>query len=248
MKKILKSTLLLTATLLALGSQAQANTKGEELKEKLTPVLKQMNENIEINTVTPMPQLNGWYEVVHNKNNIFYSSGDGQYIFQGVLLDLKNMQSITDDRKVELNKIDWNKLPKAPLTFKKGKGENKIAVFSDVNCPHCRGFEKTLEQLDNIQVNVYPYAILTPSSYTESVSILCSKDPKAAWKSRMLEGVKPTAEACTKGDKIVKEIIEYGKVNQVGGTPVIIFTDGQVVNGNIAPEDVQNKLNSLKKK
>lgn len=246
MKKKLKMSILLSTLFIALG--ANANTKAEALKETLSPVLKQMNESFVIEAVNPMPQLPGWYEVVHNKNNIFYASENGQYVLQGVLLDLKNMQSITDDRKAELNVIKWSSLPKAPLIFKKGKGEHKFAVFSDPNCPHCRGFEKTLEQLDNVQVSVYPYAILAPSSFTESVSILCDKKPNVAWKARMLEGVKPTAESCAKGDKIVKEIIDFGQANQLGGTPVIIFSDGQIVNGNIGIENLQNKLNSLKTK
>lgn len=245
MKKIFTTTLLATAALFSLGVQA-APSEGDKLKEQLTPILKSMNPNLAIDSVTPIKEIPGWYEVVHNRKNIFYTSADGQYVLQGVLLDIKNMKSITDERKAELSFVPFNKLPVAPITYKKGKGTHKLAVFSDPNCPYCKRLEGYTESLNDVTITVYPYPILGPKSVNQAISVLCEKKPAEAWKKMMIEGVLPTAATCKKGEDAVAKFVSFGQTWELGGTPVLVFENGKVVNGAIPAEEIEEHFKAVK--
>lgn len=242
MNKILKNTLL-AASILTLSASAfsQGTIANPQLKSILEKELATINPDFKIESIQPSKEIPGYFEVVHNFNNIMYSSPDGNYILQGEIVDLQKAKNITSDRKYALSKIDFKQLPKTSTVIKKGKGERTLAIFSDPNCPYCKMIEKELAQLDNVTIRLYPYPILSPESKTMSVSVLCSSKPGETWKSWMLNAVNIPTQSCKKGEDQVSTNLAFGKKYSITATPTLFFENGDRVTGALQA----NKINEI---
>lgn len=217
---------------LVFPSVAMADAETDAIKESLQkryPATKILEVN-----ESPMP---GVYEVVLGKNIVF-TNAEGRYFLFGHMFDMQAQRDMTAEKKESLRKIDWADLDLSKaLTFVKGKGQREIAVFSDPDCPYCRRIEAELDKLDNVKIHLFPYPLAMHKDAERKASIvLCSKDPKKAWKDMMLKGKEPVGkDACRKQ---VTESVEVGQKIGVSGTPTIISKHGRQLSGAVPADRI----------
>ena len=77
----------------------------------------------------------------------------------------------------------------------KGKGERKMAIFTDPDCPFCKRIEGDLAKVDNVTIYMFLFPIdsLHPKAADKAKRIWCSPDRIKAWDDYMQKGITPTA-------------------------------------------------------
>lgn len=200
-----------------------------------------------VHSVTKIPDVDLWEVVVGT--DVYYVDGKVQYLIEGSLIDTATKRDLTADRLRELKEtpIAWSDLP-LDLAFKKvkGKGERRIAVFSDPDCPYCKRLETSLKDLDNVTIYtfLFPLAELHPQAVDKSKSIWCSSDRQKAWDDYMLKGVAPSARKDC--DHPVDKVLAYAQKKNINSTPTLVFASGKRLNGAYPKEAIEEQLNAGK--
>ena len=233
-------TLALVATVL-LGSitPMAAHAQGEEavirknLKERMPHI-----QPIDEVRRTPMP---GLFELRVDGSEIFYTDASGHFLLQGQLIDTRNQRNLTEERLQKITAIDFKSLPlKDAITWVRGNGERKIAVFEDPNCGYCKRFERDLNKVDNVTVYLFLYPILGKDSVDKSKSIWCAKDPAKTWLDWMVRDQLPAPANCDAAS--LKRNLEFGQKMKITGTPTTLLPDGTRIPGAIELAQIEKML------
>jgi len=231
----MKSTSLALAAALLFAGSAQAN---EPLIRK---TLTQQFPGASITSVQKTPY-SGLFEV-YLDGQLVYVDAKAQYVFAGDVIDLKSRSNLTQARLNRLQAVKWNTLPLGDaLKTVKGKGERKLVVFSDVDCPYCRKFEAELAKVDNITVYTFLYPIegLHPKAVQTSKQIWCAPDRNKAWDEYIANGSVPKNDG--KCANPVDSTIALGGKLKVSGTPTLIFANGVRVPGMVPAAQLERLL------
>lgn len=186
----------------------------------------------------------GLYEVVIN-DQLLYTDAQGQYLFDGSIIEVKNGRDMTEERRRQLFAIEFDKLPFNLAVKKvKGNGKRKLAYFSDPNCGFCKRLEKELSKVNDVTLYLFLYPIFQGSNELVR-NVYCAKNPVKAWDELMLDGKAPADASCkTPTDKV----LALGKKLRVNGTPNLIFGDGMQVPGYLPAEELEKHLGEAGKK
>lgn len=190
----------------------------------------------------------GLYEV-YMDGQLLYSDANAKYIFMGDVLDVQNRKNLTQARLSVLNVVKWDSLPLSnAIKMVKGKGERKIVVFSDVDCPYCRKFEGELTKVDNITVYTFLYPIegLHPKAVQTSRQIWCAPDKNKAWDEYLGSGKVPAndGKCANPVDQNIALAIKLG----INGTPTIILSNGQRIPGMVPAAKLEEMMKQVAKK
>jgi thiol:disulfide interchange protein DsbC len=199
-----------------------------------------------IQSITKLPYM-GLYEIVVN-GEIVYSDENFDYIiYEGNIIDVKNDRNFTEERKRKLAMIPFDELP-LDLAFKrvKGKGERKMALFTDPDCPFCKRIEGDLAKVDNVTIYMFLFPIdsLHPNATDKAKRIWCSPDRNKAWDEYMLKGVTPTAAPTC--DNPVDKLVQFGAQHGINATPTLVFANGDRVPGAISATQIEKLLSAPK--
>jgi len=232
--------LVFLATVLGLLAAAASNADEAVIRKAVQAKF----SGAEVQSVTKLPYL-GLYEVVIS-NEIIYTDENFEYIiYEGNIIDTKTDRNLTAERKRKLAMIPFNELP-LELAFKrvKGKGERKMAVFSDPDCPFCRRIEGDLAKLDNVTIYMFLFPIdgLHPQASDKAKRIWCSADKVKAWEDYLNKGIAPTAAPTC--DNPVDKLVEFGAKRGINATPTLIFANGDRVPGAISAPQIEKLLSS----
>lgn len=233
----MKFTSLALAASLMFAATAQAN---ESLIRK---TLLQQFPGARIASVAKTPY-SGLYEV-HLDGQLVYVDAQAKYVFAGDIIDLKTRSSLTQARLSQLNAVKWDVFPlQNALKTVKGKGERKLVLFSDVDCPYCRKFEAELAKVDNLTVYTFLYPIegLHPKAVQTSKQIWCAPDRNKAWDDYISRGTVPNNDG--KCANPVDATIELGNKLKVGGTPTLFFANGVRVPGMVPAAQLERLLSA----
>ena len=230
---------LLLSLLLAVASSAMAGTVGEggangksdALSDEMLTRLRTAYPATQFDAVRPS-EIPGLFEVSMGRN-VAYVEPKGRYFLFGHLYDLPANDDITARRQSDLPAVKTGGLPAADgfVLHRSESPAHRLAVFSDPNCGYCRGLEKTLASLPNIEVTVYLLP-LQEGSEAASASVWCAPDRKAAWESLMQKG-KPLASVKTAKCDTSVFARNRALAARLGihGTPAIIADDGRLQPG-----------------
>lgn len=245
MRKYIQNSLLTTLFLSVSISAYAANqpaTASNALDPQITTTIKtnlQKNlPDLTIDQVVATP-FAGVYEVDSGRK-VFYVDGTGNYALIGNLLDLKTKDSLTEQRTNDLNVIDWKKLPTS-IAIQKivGNGANKIAIFTDPDCPFCKRLEaETVSKLNNVTIYYFLYPLpIHPNATNDSKKILCAENPESALQSFMAKD-KPLGKniTCNNASNLTTMQSVGANQVQVTGTPTIILPNGKIISG-LVPAD-----------
>ena len=190
--------------------------------------------------------LGGLYEVVYGAQ-VLYMSGDGRYVIQGDLIDLKDRTNITEaTRSVQRAKLVENIKDDTAIIFKPQKVKHTITVFTDIDCGYCRKLHREMEQyLDKgikVRYLAFPRSGVDTKSYFKAVTVWCSDDKKAAMTDAKA-GVKQEKKSC---DNPVKTHMKMAEQFGVSGTPTIVLNNGEVIPGYVPAERLSRMLEQSK--
>src|SRR5581483_11624476 len=234
-------TRILTA-LLTLGLLVSATLAGANSEAAVRKAFSAKFPKAQVQSVTKLPYLN-LYEIVVD-GEVLYSDEKFEYLVDGNIISTKNMTNLTEQRKRTLTAIPFDELP-LDLAFKKvkGKGERKLAIFSDPDCPFCKRVEGDLAKVDNVTLYMFLYPIesLHPNATEIAKKIWCSPDRVKAWDDYMQKKIAPTADANCPNNPVDK-IVEYGRKKGINGTPTLIFASGERVPGAISSAQIEKLL------
>lgn len=234
--KTLMATALALACTVALADDA---TIRKNLVERI-PQLKQIDEIRK----SVMP---GLFEIRVNGTEIFYTDANGNFLFQGSLIDTKERRNLTEERVDKLTAIAFDSLPvKDAFTIVRGDGRRKLAVFEDPNCGYCKQFERDLQKVDNVTISMYLYPILSADSADKSKNIWCAKDKAKAWQDWMVREQPAAAAAPGCDASAIARNVAVGRKYKITGTPTLIFADGSRVPGAIGAVQVEKLLAEAK--
>lgn len=182
-------------------------------------------------------QIDGLYEVQIG-DQIAYSDATGRYVIHGGhLLDTETKTDITRDRLQQLNRIDWSVLPlEKAIVSGDADATQKLAVFTDPDCPYCRKLEKMLKELHGVNVYtfLFPLEELHPHARAHAEAIWCSPDKHAMLERIMIDNADPAGADCATP---IDDLAALGAKLSIHGTPALIAGDGRRMNG--APRDIE---------
>jgi thiol:disulfide interchange protein DsbC len=196
--------------------------------------IKKQYPNLKISNIqkTEMP---GLYSA-NLDQQIIYVGEDGQHMFVGSMIRLKDQKNLTKDLVLGQNSIDWNQLPlKDAIKTVKGSGQHVLAVFSDPNCPYCKQLEPELDKLKDVTIYTFIYP-LKPQSIVVSRQVWCAPNQSYSWKKLIQQGVRPTVASCANP---IDRNLELGKRLGFNGTPTLIFANGFKLVGARSAEEIQ---------
>jgi thiol:disulfide interchange protein DsbC len=231
----MKFTSLALAATLMVAATAQAN------ESVIRKALAQQFPGAKVSSVTKTPY-SGLFEV-YLDGQLVYMDAQAKYVFSGDVIDLKNRTNLTQARLNQLQAVKWDMFPlNNALKTVKGKGERKLVLFSDIDCPYCRKFEAELAKVDNITVYTFLYPIegLHPKAVQTSKQIWCAPDRNKAWNEYITRGTVPNNDG--KCANPVDATIELGNKLKVGGTPTLFFANGQRVPGMVPAAQLERLL------
>ena len=214
---------------------------GVVLASAASPLLAGANANIRAQLKKLMPEetidsinktpVSGVYEVVLGAE-VIYVSGDGRYMIQGRMIDLKNRKDLTEPRRAASRKEAVNKVGEDKMViFAPAKYDHTVTVFTDIDCGYCRKLHREIADYgaEGIRVRYvfYPRAGKNSESYKDAVAVWCSDDRKRAMTAAK-SGTKLEAKSCTNP---VKEHMALGESLGISGTPAIVLENGDMVPG-----------------
>lgn len=190
-------------------------------------------------TATAVP---GIYEV-YADGNILYTDEAGDHLLMGPLVETRTRTNLTQQRLEALKAVKFDSLPlDQAIRIVKGKGERRIAVFSDPDCPFCKRLEQELAGMDNLTIYVFllPLPELHPQAVEVARNVWCAGDRAGAWQAYMLEGRKPEGgKSCAAPiDAIAALAGELG----INGTPAIILPNGRRLEGALPAAKLESLL------
>lgn len=180
----------------------------------------------------------GLYEIVIG-DQLLYTDAQGQYLFDGSVIEVKSRRDITEERRRQLFAIEFDKLP-LDLAVKKvkGNGKRKLAYFTDPNCGYCKKLEKELSKVSDVTLYLFMYPIF-PGSDEIVRNVRCANDPVKAWDDLMQNGIAPANASCK---TVTDKVLALGKKLRVTGTPNLIFGNGMQAPGYLAAEELEKRL------
>lgn len=214
----------------------------KQLKLKLSQKLPK--ETIVDVLATPLSNI---YEVDTN-SRVFYTDEDANYIFVGNLIDLANKKSLTDESLKRLTQANWNKLPfNSAFILTRGKGTNKLAVFTDLDCTFCKRLEiDTLSKLDDVTIYYFLYTNPAHSaSYLQASQVICSENKSQVYHDYMVLATPlPSYSDCsnTKDLVTIKNFADTQLHLEV--TPTIITSSGEIIKGLVPLNYLKQHMNN----
>lgn len=215
----------------AVGAQDLAQLK-KSISENL-----QGNPAIEEVSKTDIP---GIYEVRVNAADIYYTDESGRFLLTGKLIDMKSKRNLTDEKIDKITAIKFKDLPVGDaITYTRGDGSRKVAIFADPNCGYCKRFETELLKVDNITVSVYILPILGADSTAKAKAVWCTPEKGKVWLEYMTKGqpIAMTTPACD--TNAITRNLAFATKHAIRGTPAVYFQNDRKMGGYVDAKQVE---------
>lgn len=157
-------------------STALANPN-HQLPEELPEAIEHLqNKGLEILSNFKLgTSLEGWLVSFDGREQIIYTTADGDYLINGVVLDAQGNDLTHQHQKQWLSRLEFADLATSNFIANKPEQPKKhIYVFFDANCPFCQLAWLALQPYveAGLEVRWLPVAYLQPSSKTKAASLL----------------------------------------------------------------------------
>jgi thiol:disulfide interchange protein DsbC len=245
MKKYLGGLLLLVPALLAAPALAGPE---DVIRAKLKAALPEA----EVTTIEPMPVsgfATGLYQVNSRNYEPVMVTGDGRYLIQGDLLELRNGvisnvadQMMATERAKALSQVKAEDMVIFPAAG--GKAKRVIYVFTDPDCGYCRKFHKQMEAINARGIEVrylaFPRGGMSSPVAGKLSSVWCAKDRQRAMTDAKRGTALAAAAAACKSP--VGQQFALGAELGVRGTPAVFDQDGMQLGGYLPVDDLAKAL------
>lgn len=172
--------------------------------------------------------------------DIVYMTKDGKYVLLGDLYRVSDQSNLTEMHRREIRKQLIAAVPESDMViFSPPKPRYTVTVFTDVDCQYCRALHRQIAQYNQLGVRVrylfFPRSGPDTSSWYKAEQVWCSSDRKAAL-TRAKLGQPLTAKVCP-NTPVAREY-ELGKRIGLEGTPGIVTSTGQLLDGYMPPQEL----------
>lgn len=235
----------LILTMLAFTTMATGSLFADELTDRLTERLKSVIPDAAPNSITKTP-IPGMYEANYGMQ-IYYISEDGNYIFDGEIINLATRASLTSNAISGARKDKVAAMPVDQNIVFPAVGETKhvITVFTDIDCGYCRKLHNQMADYNKLGIEVrymmFPRAGLQSESYNKAVSAWCADDQQGELTKAKNGKVIASAECANP----IAAQYQLGQEIGVTGTPAIVTEDGQIIPGYRKPADMLQALDQM---
>jgi thiol:disulfide interchange protein DsbC len=207
----------------------------DAIEQSVLSMLKTARPDIQFTFLgeSPMP---GVYEVQVMNGPLLFVHEQGEYLFQGGLLQVKEtgiVDTMDARQAIARSEVFATRSTDDMIIFKP-EGESKaiMNVFTDVDCGYCRKFHQEVPELNAMGIEVrylaFPRAGIPSSSYNKIAKAWCAEDQQDAL-TKVKSGRSVDVEVCE--DNPVAEQYAFGTQLGVTGTPAIILMDGTLIPG-----------------
>ena len=228
----------LAMILLSLAGVASGATNAAEAEMEAR--LKELYPSTRI-TAVRQSEVAGVFEITMGRS-VAFSDSSGRYFVFGHLFDMKDQKDLTAQRLSDINRIDFAQLPlQDAIKTVRGDGHRKLAVFSDPDCPYCKGLEGELAKLDNVTIYTFLYPLdgLHPGAKGKAERIWCAANRVKAWSEFMSLSKLPDSPKCTSPIERINQLATSLGIN---GTPTIILQDGSLIPGAAPAAEIDRRL------
>lgn len=239
-----KSDTSITATTPVSGEASTLTERNaqQRLKETLQANLTKAGISAKVNSIHST-KIKDMYWVVLEDFPSFFVSGNGEYVFQGDMLQLadKKVNNLTEDLQAITNKAEFEKLKLEDLIVypAKGKAKHVIYVFTDASCPYCHKFHEHMDEINQKGIEVRYIAWPRGEQFFPTMQgVWCSADRKAALDTAF------TGQPIAGGNCENPVMAQYQLGHKLGvnGTPAVYSADGRYLAGYIEPSELLKKL------
>ena len=204
-------------------------------KDNLLTQLKELSPDITVIDVLDTP-LEGICEIdieAKGRKGIIYTDLSTKYIISGSIIEIATKGNLTQDRMLELNKVDVSQIPlDNALILGNKDATHRVIVFTDPDCPFCaklhQEIKKILEKRNDIAFYIMLYPLpMHKDSHRKAESILCAKSLSLlddAFEKKPIPD--PTCKSTAVDDNIA-----LGNKLGIQGTPGIILSNGTLIPG-----------------
>lgn len=225
------------AALLSLGaagvSAAPVNKSPRQESAEIQRQLAAAYPDIQIDAVWTT-QIPGLYELRVGKD-ILYATYDG-YLIVGHIYDTNARRNLTLARLMGAGQ--WP--TEAAIRIGAPTGQ-KLAVFTDPDCPWCRKLQDELEQLKDVDVHEFLYP-LRPESPAKARAIWCHPDRHQALVTAMQAGAMSTPDEAPCDSSALEQAVAFGQARGLQHTPTLIRGDGEMWVGYLTREQIRKWL------
>ncbi len=218
-----------------LNTPKDVDNPNNSIEQSVLSMLKTARPDIQFTFLgeSPMP---GIYEVQVTNGPLLFVHEQGEFLFQGGLLQVKEtgiVDTMEARQVVKRSEIFATRSTEDMIIYSP-EGESKaiMNVFTDVDCGYCRKFHQEVPELNAMGIEVrylaFPRAGIPSSSYDKIAKAWCAEDQQDAL-TKVKSGRKVDSEVCE--DNPVAEQYAFGSQLGVTGTPAIIFMDGTLIPG-----------------
>jgi len=191
---------------------------------------------------SPVP---GIYEVTIGPH-IVYVTGDGRYMFQGELLDVKKRVSLTEPRRRQVTKQLMDGVSEDEMiVYEPAKPRHTITVFTDIDCGYCRKLHNEIQDYLDAGIRVrymfFPRAGAGSKSWQKAEAVWCAKDRRAALTAAK-NGKPIEMKTC---DNPIKEHMQLVEKLGARGTPFIVLEDGETQPGYVPAAKLSQLLDHV---
>jgi thiol:disulfide interchange protein DsbC len=228
----------LATFLVSVAGVASASPSATETE--LAARLKELYPSTRI-TAVRQSEVAGLFEVTMGRN-IAFTDTSGRFFVFGHLFDMREQKDLTAQRLSDINRIDFAQLPlQDAIKTVRGDGSRKLAVFSDPDCPYCKGLESELAKLDNVSIFtfLYPLEGLHPDAKEKAERVWCSPNPAEAWTGLMATGKVAESPKCATPIERINQLANSLGIN---GTPMMILQDGSLIPGAAPAAEIDRRL------
>jgi thiol:disulfide interchange protein DsbC len=185
------------------------------------------------------------------KQGIIFIDFGKKNLMQGMIVNLETLQPVSSHatelpQPKQVTSVDVKTIPiDKAVIMGNPNGSKKLYVFTDPDCPYCRKGHEELKKLAKIAPDVAIHIMLFPlpmhpGAYDKSRTVLETKNLELLDKA--FEGgevPKPTKESSKKD---IDDIIKFGGVNGITGTPTMVLPDGKIEVGMRDAETLKKML------
>ncbi len=196
-------------------------------------------------SITPSP-LEG-IKTIDTDRGIFYASDNGEYLFDGKLFHItpKGVEDIA--LKSLVKKLNAQKAN--AITYPAKNEKYVVYVFLDITCHYCHILFEQNQKYNDLGITIrylaFPRQGLHSQNAQRMEAIWASPDPVQALNQAENDRVYPET---LKQPNIVKAQYDLGVQFGVQGTPAIITSSGEMINGYMPPDRLLRALEALQNK